>query len=93
MPGEGGTELLCTFASLGWNECVTLDLVGALEVSAYVVPGEGLDVRLLLSTGNLQDVVGELGTISADALAEWDSINLIRVAFSDQPIADAIDRA
>ena len=87
------TDLLCTAATLGWNECVTLDLDNTLEVSAYVALGESLAVRLIPSGGDLQEVIVEFGTIPADVLEGWDSINPIRVLFDDLTIAEAIDAA
>lgn len=81
-------EVLCTRASLGWNECVSLTLRENLEVLAYAVPGEPLDVVILPEDADLRSVVGMIGQIPASAIA----------AAGDQPIeveimADTLEQA
>jgi hypothetical protein len=64
----GRAEVLCTRASLGWNECVSLILGDQLEVLAYTVPGEPLEVVVLPEDADMQGVIVVLGEIPAEVL-------------------------
>lgn len=88
----GRTEVLCTRASLGWNECVSLTLGSELEVLAYTVPGEPLDVVILPEDADLRSVVAVIGQIPADAIAAAGE-QPIRVEILAAALEDAISAA
>jgi len=63
------SEVLCTRATLGWNECVSLRLGESLETLAYAVPGEPLDVVILPEGADLTEDIAVIGQIPAEVIA------------------------
>jgi hypothetical protein len=72
---EGWREFpgtICTRASLAWNECTPFEVIPGepLELLAYAVPGEDLEIWLLDDSATLADPLARLGVVPTDAIAE-----------------------
>jgi len=65
--------VICTWVSQGWNECTAFDAGESgepLELLAYVVPGEPIEVWVLNAEANLSEPLGRLGTFDIDTASQ-----------------------
>lgn len=88
----GRAEVICTRASQGWNECGALTLGSTIELTAYTVPGENLDVVILGSSADIGKPVAVLGAVPAEYLDAYDGKGSITALVNAQSFTEAINR-